>query len=309
MKTPILRSLGAIFCLWTMTVYAEITLEPPPEVSMNLNSEEFNQLLATRNDLLAQLEATQNNINSQAQNCHGVAEDSPKVSECLEQAQGVRAAVRSYRAALARFKTSLAASVSLQQFESKVANELPAHGHSLRSISIEYHGDFHVITTDGRKLTGKKATHLTEDDAVRLVTGSNGGAVLKLPDNTRITLGANTELKTNVPDPNPGANKQPMSELVKGTLQWYHEVKKQLTEPYMESEAGEYGKIHMEAVIVGVRGTKFDCAVLSDGSGYLKLFSGAVDLTPQKGGEIVKLHPGQMVTIRGGKISEPVPIR
>ncbi|MDE2260083.1 MAG: FecR domain-containing protein [Betaproteobacteria bacterium] len=294
-----------------MTAHAEITLEPPPEVSINLNSDGFNQLMATRNDLLTQFETTQEKIGIQAKDCHDVAEGSPKVSDCKVEAQEVITAVRSYRAALARFKASLAASVSLQQFGSGMDNKLPPlpARHNLQPISIESHGDFHVVMADGRKLTGKEATRLAGDDEVKLVTGSDGGAVLKLSNNTQVTLGPNTELNTNVPDPSPGATKGTMSELVKGTLQWYHEVKKQLFETDMESAADAYGKIHMEAVIVGVRGTRFDCAVLSDGSGYIKLYSGAVDLTPQNGGKIVKLRPGQMVTIRGGEISKPVPIR
>ncbi len=310
MKNLILRLVAAIFCVWSMTTYAEIILEPPPEVTSDLNSEEFNQLQTTRNDLLSQFETTQKQIGSQAQNCHDVAEDSPKVSDCMIQAQEVRTAVKNYRAALARFKANLAASVSLQQFESKVGNKLPEPvTHHLQPITIEYHGDFHVVMADGRKLTGNEATHLTEDDAVRLVTGSDGGAVLKLSDKTQVTLGPNTELKTNVPAPNPESNKGSMSELVKGSLQWYHEVKKQLSETGIEAAADEYHNIRLEAVVVGVRGTKFDCAEVPDGSGYIKLYSGAVDLTPQDGSGIVKLHPGQMVTIRGGKISKPVPIR
>lgn len=310
MKNLSLRLLVAICCVWTMTVYAEIIIESPPDVPTNLNSQEFNQLTATRNSLLGQFDATREQIDRQAKNCHDVTEDSPKVSECMTQAQEVRAAVRSYRAALAQYKSNIATAFSLQQSETRMNDKLSmSTTHHFQPITIEYHGDFHVVMADGRKLAGKEATHLTEDDEARLVTGSDGGAVLKLSDNTQITLGPNTELKTNVTDPNPGANKGTMSELIKGTLQWYHEVKKQLGETYIESAADEYGKVHLEAVIVGVRGTKFDCAVMPDGSAYIKLYSGAVDLTPQNGGKLVKLHPGQMVTIRGGKISKPVPIR
>jgi uncharacterized cupin superfamily protein len=49
--------------------------------------------------------------------------------------------------------------------------------------------------------------------------------------------------------------------------------------------------------------------VLSDGSEYIKLYSGAINLTPDDGGKVLKLKPGQMVTIQGGKLSKPMPIR
>ncbi len=303
------RWLAAICCVWTMAAYADIILESPPEVPTTLNANEFKPFIATRNDLLTQCDATRAQIAAQAQNCRDVAEDSPKVSTCLVQAQAVRVAVRNYRGALAQFKADLATAGALQQSETTLAGKLSMSArHHLQPIDIKSHGDFHVMMSDGRILSGKAATHLSGDAAVRLVTGADGGAVLKLSDHTQVTLGPNTELKTKVPDRSSGTTQGFLFELTQGTLHWYHEVKKQLGASYVQSSYEDYNKIDTEAVVVGVRGTTFDCAVLPHGSGYIKLYSGAVDLTPKDGGKVVQLHPGQMVNMRGRKMSGPVAI-
>jgi hypothetical protein len=317
MKTVILRSLAALCCIWATTAFAaKIILAPPQEVPFSLNAAEFSELTATRNKLLTQQESTQEKIDTQARECHDVVEGSLKVDECMAMAQEVRNSVRSYRNALELFKTSIATSLDLHQAKSRMRDELSlASKHRPQPIGIESHGEFYVTTADGKKLTGALAAHVTEDDQSSFITGSNSGAVLTLPNNTRITLGSNTEYLTHVPDQHPGADKQSMSELLRGTLRWVHETSSEAIKELNEND-GETrsrlireGKIRVANVAVAVRGTDFECAVLPDGSGYIKLYSGAVDLTSQDGGEILKLLPGKMVTIRDGKLAKPVPIQ
>jgi hypothetical protein len=317
MKTVILRLLAALCCVWASTAFAaKITLAPPQEVPASLNAAEFSELTATRNKLLTQQESTQEKIDAQAQECHDVVEGSPKVDECMAMAQEVRNSVRSYRNALELFKTSIATSLDLQQAKSRMQDKVSlASKHHPQPITIESHGEFYIIAADGKKITGELATHVTEDDRSSFITGSNSGAVLTLPNNTRITLGSNTEYLTNVPDQHPGADKQPMSELLRGTLRWVHETSseavKELNENYGETRSRliREGKIRVANFAISVRGTDFECAMLPDGSGYIKLYSGAVDLTPQDGGEILKLQPGKMITIRDGKFAKPTSFR
>jgi ferric-dicitrate binding protein FerR (iron transport regulator) len=220
-------------------------------------------------------------------------------------------AVKNYRAALERFKASLATSANLQQSKSMMNDKTSMSAtHHPQPIAIESHGEFHIIMADGRKLSGQDAAQLTEDDEASLVTGSDGGAVLKLSDGTRITLGSNTELRTKAPDPAAGPGKQPLPELVNGVLRWLHEIKHELNESAVQGERERRHKgVRMPHVVVAKLGTHFECAVLPDGSEYIKLYSGAIDLIPDDGGKILKLKPGQMVTIQGGKLSKPMPIR
>lgn len=317
MNTVILRSLAALCCIWATTAFAaKIIIVPPQEVPTNLNAGEFSELTVMRNKLLAQQESTQEKIDTQAQDCHDVAEGSPKVDECMAMAQEVRNSVRSYRNALELFKTSLATSLELQQAKSRMQDKLSvASGHQPQPIAIESHGEFYIIAKDGKKLTGELAAHATEDDQSSFITGSNSGAVLTLPNNTRITLGSNTEYLTNVPDQHPGADKQTTSELLRGTLRWVHETSseaiKELNENYGETRSRliREGKIRVANVAVSVRGTDFECAVLPDGSGYIKLYSGAVDLTSHDGGDTFTLHAGQLVAIRDGKFAKPASFR
>ncbi len=104
MKNFILRLLAATCCTWAIAAHAaKITLDPPPDVPVSLGAHEFKELTAKRNDLLTQFGEAQAKIDSQARDCHEVAEDSPKVGECRAKASEVGIIVKNYRVALEQF--------------------------------------------------------------------------------------------------------------------------------------------------------------------------------------------------------------
>jgi len=60
---------------------------------------------------------------------------------------------------------------------------------------------------------------------------------------------------------------------------------------------------------IGVRGTDFETNVSTDGSGYIKLFSGQVAITENKLGALLLLSPGEMAKFTAdGTFSTPEPI-
>lgn len=323
MKNLILRSLALVCCIWAVNSYAKIIINSPPDVPTNLNAHEFKELTAKRNDLLTQFGEVQAKIDSQARDCHDVEENSPKVEECTTKANEVKYAVRSYRAALTRFNDSLAASVAWQQSESNKGSKLSmSTKHKAHPIVIESDGEFYAVMANGRKLSGPDASQLTEDDEAKLVTGPNGSALMTLENGTQIKLGSNTEYLTKVEDSNPGSSEQPstkhdfnadevkpsVSELVKGTLRWVHEESSELKIMLNESP-GETrsrhileGKIKVSHVLVGVRGTDFECNASPDGSGQIKLFSGEITVSSKLIGAELTLMHGQMITFTKDKV-------
>lgn len=301
MRNLSLRLLAAVCCVWAITGYAaKITLNPPPEVPTDLNAREFKEFTAKRNDLLTQLGEAREKVDSQARDCREVAEGSPKVDECRAKAQEVRTVVKDYRAALERFNASLAERTARQRSMLSNDGKLSVSArHPPRPIAIESHGEFHIVTADGRKLTGREAARLTEDDEARLVTGPGGGALLTLVDGTRIKLDSNTEYLTNL-----DKGKQSVPELVKGTLRWISKEASKLNRELNKS----HNKLMLGPVYVGVRGTEFECAVLPDGSGHIKLYSGEIAVTSKSAGAVVTLTPGQMIAFTKDRVGAVTPI-
>jgi hypothetical protein len=96
--------LAVVSCVWAIAAQAaNIDLKRPPDVPTGLSAQDFDELTQKRNDLLAQLGATQGKIDSQGRDCRAVEEGSPKVADCRASAKQVGAAVRNYRAALDQF--------------------------------------------------------------------------------------------------------------------------------------------------------------------------------------------------------------
>lgn len=108
MRNLFIQLLTAVCCLWAVNAYAKINLDTPPEVPPGLNSRDFRELMAMRESLMGQFDATRQKIDRQAANCQSVEKGSPKATECAAEAQEVKSAVKDYRNALERFKLRLA---------------------------------------------------------------------------------------------------------------------------------------------------------------------------------------------------------
>lgn len=310
MRNHFIQLLTAVCCLWAVNAYAKINLDTPPEVPPGLNSRDFRELMAMRESLMGQFDATRQKIDRQAGNCQSVEKGSPKAAECSAEAQEVKSAVRDYRKALEQFKLRVAESAAWRKFISDMNNKA-ANKRNPHAIAVESHGEFHIVTADGRKLSGQDAAGLNEDDDARLVTGPDGWAFLTLPDDTRLRLGSNTEFLTKAPDSKPDPDdKHPVMELAKGTLRWVHEWSSELSKELKGSAIGRgrwSRKLNVGAGAVATRGTEFECLVLPDGSGNIKLYSGEVSIT-SKTGEVVTLKPGQMISFTKEKIGPVTPI-
>ena len=120
-----------------------------------------------------------------------------------------------------------------------------------------------------------------------------------LPDETVFTLGPNSDMVLDefVYDPKKDAGKI-TAELLKGTFRLVTGKLGHRIDP----------KIKLIVGTIGIRGTDVECFMAADGSGYLKLFSGAVVLTPRGGGPDITLAAGQMVVFGKLGIGAPIPI-
>lgn len=306
--------LSAIFsCFLAADACAKIAINPPPEVPTNLTSRDFKELTAQRNALLDQYYAAQEKIGRQAGNCRSVEEGSPKVDECIAEAQEVKSEVRKYREAVKGFSSMIAEALAWQKAKEDIFNKKSVYANP-DSIAAKSPEDIlHLVTADGMKLDGKDVKLVSENGKENIVTGPDGYALLKFPDGAIIKLGSDTTFMPKIHEPAPEPDKNPAMELVKGKLRWLHEssseLKKRLKETPGETRSRliREGKIKVADMILAERGTEFECTVLSGGSGNIRLYSGEVSVT-SKTGEVVTLKPGQMITFTKDKIGFMMPI-
>lgn len=166
---------------------------------------------------------------------------------------------------------------------------------------VQSQGEFYVITSDGRRLNGQDAAQVPIDNGARAVTGPNGHARLIFPDGSTFTMDAGSEFAIDdfVYDSVGASNlKHFTATIVKGVFRW------------VSGHTHQYfPHIVTGATAADLRGTDFEVGVSPDGSGYIKLFSGELLLTPFDSNETITLEAGQMISYSDfTKLQGPMPI-
>lgn len=168
---------------------------------------------------------------------------------------------------------------------------------------VESRGEFYVLTTDGRKLTGKDADQIPLEEGTKVITGSGGHIQMKLPDNTTFTIGPNSDIVIDsfVYDPD-NTPKKVVASMSKGVFRWVTGKTKPLKDP---AEM----KVKLPVMHVGIRGTDFEATVNPDGSGFVILYFGQLEITEKKTGFTFILDAGHKVTYGvDGSVSRPIKV-
>ena len=157
-------------------------------------------------------------------------------------------------------------------------------------------GEFYIITSDGRHLDGQSGAQAAIDSGARLVTGPSGHAVLTLPDGTTFTIGANSEIAVDdfIYEPGAGVRRVTLN-FVKGFFRW---VTGEITPQYKPL-------VKMAVGDLGTRGTDFECESDPGGSGYIKLYSGELELTDYDTAVVTTITEGQTVRFENFKVVSP----
>lgn len=153
-------------------------------------------------------------------------------------------------------------------------------------------GVFSIENSDGSQLTNANigAGRVARmDTGTRVTTGPTGRLRLRLPDETIITIGPNSDMVMDefVYDPSAGAGKI-LVRLIKGLLRF-------VTGKVAHRDPAAM-RIALPAGDLAPRGTGFETFVGNDGSGYIKLFSGMLEITPRNGGVAFVMNQQRMVT-------------
>jgi len=166
---------------------------------------------------------------------------------------------------------------------------------------VESRGEFYVVTTDGRTLTGEDADRISLEEGTKVITGSSGHVRMTLPDDTTFTIGPNSDIVIDsfVYDPD-NTPKKVIASMSKGVFRWVTGKTKPLKDP-------PEMKVKLPVMAVGIRGTDFEATVNPDGSGFVILYFGQLEITEKKTGFTFILDAGHKATFSAdGSVSRPI---
>lgn len=158
---------------------------------------------------------------------------------------------------------------------------------------VSYTGEFYIVTRDGRRLAGQNAAKVTIDAGARAITGPSGHAVLTLPDGSTFTIGPGSEIALDsfVYEPGAGVRKVTMN-FVKGFFRWVTGTIAPRYKPTVKLPVGD----------LGFRGTDVECVVEPGGSGYIRLYSGELDLQDYDTAQDRIIRAGETVRFENFKV-------
>ncbi|HLJ63830.1 MAG TPA: FecR family protein [Stellaceae bacterium] len=163
-------------------------------------------------------------------------------------------------------------------------------------------GEFYVLKQNGRRLSASDLRTVPLEFGDKLITGPTGSARLVLPDQTLYSLGPYSEIVVDefLFDPKSGDFTEMTLAITKGLLRFISAQVRPHPPRTVKTPVGD----------LGIRGTDVEVRVDPDGSGYVKLFSGTVDLREYDTGTMHILQPGQMITYRDfSQVTGPTPIQ
>ncbi len=165
-------------------------------------------------------------------------------------------------------------------------------------------GEFSVESSDGSRLTNgdlQTGRVARVDTGTRVRTGANGHVQFILPDETVFTIGAKSDMVIDefVYDKE---NAEKISvNLTIGLFRW-------VTGKVARKEPASL-KVNTSFGGGGFRGTDVETFVAPDGSGYMKLFSGMLEITPKNGSAPFMMKAPSVVKFNSdGTFSPPKPI-
>jgi FecR protein len=198
-----------------------------------------------------------------------LSEDDPQAKDCLDQKVKLDKAGQDYtRDALA--------------FDDEVLKA------TMIGRAASTRGEVTMITPDGRTNSMDAATGTSISVGAHILTGPTGRLQVLLLDETIFTLGPDSDMVLDefVYDPKTSAGKV-TANIAKGTFRF--------VTGKIASHDPEHMKVKVAFGTIGPRGTDFEVSAEAGGDGNVKLFSGKLEITETKSGNVFNMDAGQMV--------------
>ena len=286
-----------LFCalIWAfLTLPVGAQVPQPAAVPDDLPDPPRSQLLQRRAGLLSQRDALRIKVDGHNQKCRSVPERSPTAAECSQAMGQLQREIATY-------------SDGVKNFNQEVDRARGSSTGTFAIQGVEFRGEFYILTSDGRKLIGRNAAQVPINNEAKLIIGPNSYARLTLPDDTTFTaecpsaVGRNCEMVLDefVYEPQVGFKKLTVR-VIKGVFRW--------VTGKVESSIPK--KLEIHCCSGAIRGTDFETSVAADGSGYIKLFQGVLEITEKKTGRAFMMHGGEMIGFDAdGTVGRPAPMK
>lgn len=214
--------------------------------------------------------------------CSEVNESDPKLESCTQELQILTQDVERHVEASNRFNAALARALKA--------------GSSYAVMPASILGEVYAVTADGHKIPIDEHRLFTIDTLTTIVVGPTGRVQFLLPDETVFTLGPNSEMLMDKFVFNPKTSSSAfIASIAKGSFRFASGKAQHKLDKLLKLAVGT----------IGPRGTEFEGDVSADGSGYVKLFSGELLITPKDGTPEFILKSGQMVRFTHDKLEAP----
>ncbi len=274
-------------------------LLPVPD---NLPEADRAALIKQRADLTSQIAALGARV--AAHNAKSVTEGSPEEAALRREGDQLRAdmqrlvdAVNAYNATVAT-KTKAAADKP-----DKAAPPAKVTMTRIGAIAANK-GEFTIENLDGSRFTqADSVAGAAVGIGTRITTGPTGHLQVLLLDETVFTIGPNGDMVLDdfVYDPDTSVGKL-AARVTKGIFRF-------VTGKVARKNPASM-KVTLPVGTIGIRGTDFESSIDADGSGYIKLFSGKLEITPNKGGDAFVMQEKTQVTFKAdGTFSKPEPLK
>jgi hypothetical protein len=268
----------------------------PGLIELPTNVPASNPDLVARRAALVQERATLHSEDSSLRaRCGAVEEGSAADAKCEQDKAALLAALNSHIQKSNDFNAAAQAAIAAQPSPARIAP-----GAQIGTVAA-CRGAVFMITPGGRQFPLQKGTPIPLN--AHVTTGPDGRFQVLLLDETIFTLGPNSDMVLDefVYDPNTSAGKI-IASLAKGTFRF-------VTGKIAHTNPDNL-KVKLAVGTIGPRGTDFETEVSPDGSGYVKLFAGQVEINEYKTGDLLVLNSGEMVTFTAdGTFSAPGPIQ
>jgi hypothetical protein len=273
MKTLRLISVLVLFAMlmWGLTIHAKLTplLDVPDYLPGDVKTDLGNQWanLQKRHASLLQWADRFNTKWKDYLNIELTNNADPMVKQCLDEKAKLLQAGQDYsRDALA--------------FDDEVLKA------TMIGSTAATRGEVIMVTRDGR--TNSVASGSSISAGAHIMTGPTGRLQVLLLDETVFTLGPNSDMVLDefVYDPKTSVGKV-SANIARGTFRF-------VTGKIARRDPDNM-KVKVAYGTIGVRGTDLEVSVEPGGDGYVKLFSGKLEITETKSGTVFDMDAGQMV--------------
>jgi hypothetical protein len=258
-------------------------------------------LVFAHDALAARRDALRSKVAAHNQSCTSVDEGSAAAASCEQVQATLQQEMAAYSTDVEKFNAQLDSEVENVHRRIVIPPETPSSQDHVRiGAPSMVRGEVYWLTSDGRKVPVTASIPLYSGE--HIITGAGSRLEVLLLDGTTFTLGAKSDMVLDefVYDPKTSVGKV-SAKIVTGVFRFVTGKVAQKRPDNM--------KVELPVGHIGIRGTDFEVEYRPDAPGYIRLYSGELEISETRTGRTFTMDGGQQILIGSdGSISSPAPL-